>query len=90
MKPQALREALLRAGVGVEEPAQPAFTKAELYTLGLTGTPDARCRRLALQRALDLPANLSTNALLGVLNAITTPAVVEELISRCAAGEEEL
>lgn len=91
MRPEVLREALLRAGVGIEEaPAPPRFTKATLYALGLTGTPDAKTRRLALQRALDLPANLSANALLGVLNVLTTPEEAEELISRCAPAEEEL
>ncbi len=93
MKPEVLRQALLRAGVGVETeeaPAKPRFPKADLYGLGLTGTPDAKSRRLALQKALGLPANLSANALLGVLNAITTPEEVEEVISRCAPEEKEL
>lgn len=91
MRPEVLRQALLRAGVGLEEaPRTTPFTKAVLYALGLSGTPDAKARRLALQAALGLPANLSANALAGVLNAVTTPAEVEELISRCAPGEEEL
>lgn len=91
MRPEVLRQALLRAGVGLEEaPRTTPFTKAVLYALGLSGTPDAKERRLALQAALGLPANLSANALAGVLNAVTTPAEVEELISRCAPGEEEL
>lgn len=91
MKPEVLRRALLRAGVGVEEgPREAPFTKAKLYALGLSGTPDAKGRRLALQRALELPENLSANALAAVLNAVTTPEEVEELISRCAAEEKEL
>lgn len=91
MRPEVLRQALLRAGVGLEEaPRTTPFTKAVLYALGLSGTPDAKARRLALQAALGLPANLSANALAGVLNAVTTPAEVEELISRCVPGEEEL
>lgn len=93
MKPEVLRQALLRAGVGVEETPRGTknpFTKARLYALGLTGTPDARERRLALQRELDLPENLSANALAAVLNAIATPEEVEEAISRCAGAEKEL
>lgn len=91
MKPEILRRALLRAGVGVEEePREAPFTKAKLYALGLSGTPDAKGRRLALQRALELPENLSANALAAVLNAVTTPEEVEGLISRCAAEEKEL
>lgn len=91
MRPEVLRQALLRAGVGVEEaPRERPFTKAVLYTLGLSGTPGAKQRRLALQKALGLPANLSANALAAVLNAIATPGEVEELISRCGDGEKEL
>lgn len=88
MPPGVLRQALLRAGVGVEEtPREKPFTKADLYALGLSGTPQAKERRLALQRAMDLPENLSANALLGVLNVISTPAEVEEILSRCGGGE---
>ena len=84
MSPDVLRQALLRAGVTLEgegetDKAQP-FTKAVLFDLGLTGTPEAKTRRLALQKALDLPANLSTNALLGVLNIVTTPDEVAGLL----------
>lgn len=91
MKPEVLRQALLRAGVGIEEdPRENPFTKARLYALGLSGTPDAKERRRALQRALDLPENLSANALSAVLGAVTTPDEVKELISRCGAEEKEL
>lgn len=91
MRPEVLRQALLRAGVGMDEtPQEPAFTKATLYALGLTGTPDAKGRRRVLQKALDLPENLSTNALCAVLNAITNPSEVEGLLSRCPAEENEL
>lgn len=91
MRPEILRQALLRAGVGVEEaPREPQFTKAGLYSLGLTGVPDAKERRLALQKALGLPANLSTGALLAVLNAVSTRREVEEILSRCAGEEKEL
>ncbi len=93
MPPEVLRQALLRAGVGLEaeeEGAKNPFTKARLYALGLTGVPGARERRLALQKALDLPENLSTNALCALLGAITTPQEVEGLISRCHGGENKL
>lgn len=90
MRPEVLRQALLRAGVGLEEEREKPFTKAVLYALGLSGTPEAKQRRLALQAALGLPANLSANALTGVLNAITTPAEVEKLFFHCDTGEKEL
>lgn len=91
MRPEVLRQALLRAEVGVEEgPRRADFTKATLYALGLTGTPDAKERRQALQKALDLPENLSTNALCNLLNAITTRSEVEGLLSRCPVKENKL
>ena len=49
-----------------------AITKTDLYELGLTGRPDSRSRRLALQKKLGLPEHLSTNALLTALNCLYT------------------
>ena len=54
------------------EPEREPITKTDLYELGLTGRPDSRERRRALQKALGLPDNLSTNALLTALNCIIT------------------
>ncbi|MBR6120320.1 MAG: DUF4093 domain-containing protein [Oscillospiraceae bacterium] len=49
-----------------------AITKTDLYELGLSGRPDSRSRRLALQKKLGLPEHLSTNALLTALNCLYT------------------
>ncbi|HIY16790.1 MAG TPA: DUF4093 domain-containing protein [Candidatus Intestinimonas stercorigallinarum] len=76
MSPAVLEEVLRRAGATFLEeppggsPPRTAITKADLYLLGLTGTPDSARRRAALLRHLDLPEHLSTNALLSVLNAL--------------------
>ena len=76
MSPAVLEEVLRRAGATFLEeppggsPPRTAITKADLYLLGLTGTPDSARRRAALLRHLDLPEHLSTNALLPVLNAL--------------------
>ncbi len=80
MSPNVLREVLLRAGVTQEAPRAPAFTKATLYELGLTGVPDAATRRKRLKKALDLPQRLSTNSLMGLLNALTSPQEVARLL----------
>lgn len=48
------------------------ITKTDLYELGLTGRPDSKEKCKALQKALGLPENLSTNALLTALNCIIT------------------
>lgn len=83
MPPAVLLEALRRCGA-LEAPPPPApqiaFTKADLFALGLTGTPSAKTRRLRLQSALNLPSNLSTTALLKLLNTLTTPEEVAKLL----------
>ena len=48
------------------------ITKTDLYELGLSGRPDSREKRRALQKRLGLPENLSANALLTALNCIMT------------------
>lgn len=59
-----------------------AITKTDLYELGLSGRPDSKVKRKALQKQLGLPENLSTNALLTALNCITTrEAFLERLQS---------
>lgn len=55
------------------------ITKADLYRLGLSGTPDSGARRAELQRRLGLPKRMSANALLEVLNLITTMEQLEAL-----------
>ena len=47
-------------------------TKAELYALGLSGRPDSAARRKKLLQMLDLPENLSANALLEAVNSLYT------------------
>ena len=84
MTPAVLLQALRNAGATIiDEPVGAAIgrqpdaesieiTKTDLYELGLTGRPDSKERRRALQKALGLPENLSTNALLTALNCVTT------------------
>lgn len=88
MSPAVLEEVLRRAGATfLEEPAggsvpKEPITKADLYLLGLSGTPDSARRRSALLRHLDLPEHMSANALLPVLNALyDREAFLEEAAS---------
>ena len=55
-----------------------SITKTDLYDLGLSGGPDSREKRRALQKRLKLPDKLSANALLTALNCILTR---EELLT---------
>lgn len=66
-----LKEALLRAGVGMEgEMPFPVhrITKTDLFFCGLSGGPASTQKRAALLKRLSLPEHLSANALLEVLN----------------------
>ena len=52
-------------------PVSGGITKADLFALGLSGGTGSAQKRQDLLKALELPANLSPNALLDVLNCIT-------------------
>ncbi len=83
MSPQVLEAALRRAGAtlaGEEGPirAGAGLSPADLFALGLAGTPQASQRRQALLKALDLPQHMTSNALLEAMNLLYTR---EELLS---------
>ena len=85
---EILTEAFHKAGIGVEEKEGPSdpITKADLFALGLSGTPDAAGRRLALQKRLGFPERMSANALLGAVNVLYT----KEEFYRLAKAEIDL
>ena len=88
MKPAVLLEALRRCGAtfldgdGAQSRAgREPITKADLLELGLAG-PGSAARRQALQKQLRLPAHLTANGLLEVLNLLYTREELEDEISR--------
>lgn len=86
MKPSVLEEILRRAGAQTDRPRETApLTKADLFKNGLSGTNDAARRRLALQRHLGLPDNISANALLQALNCLYSR---EEVLSALYSLQE--
>lgn len=86
MPPAVLLEAIRRSGATLEDSEAPVredrLTKAELYAAGLTGTPGAAGRRQMLLRELSLPSQLSSNALLDVLNALLSREAFFRLTER--------
>lgn len=76
MRPEVLLETLARAGAtfldGEGESAlrKEPITKADLFTLGLTGGPDSSAKRQTLLKKLDLPEHLTPNAMLETLNLL--------------------
>ena len=67
-------------------PAKSGITKAELYEMGLSGSAGSTPRRLSLLKELQLPQQLSSNALLDVLNCIID---LESLTAMVESWEEE-
>lgn len=74
MKPDVIIRALTGAGVVFNEmgpgamPLSEPITKTDLFKLGLSGGPNSSEKRRKLTKMLDIPENISTNALLPVLN----------------------
>lgn len=81
MRPEIIIECLKRAGatfVGENDRTASGITKADFMELGLSGGKDSSQKRLAVLKHLQLPAHMSTNAMVQALNLLCTK---EELIS---------
>lgn len=94
MRPETILEALRRAGATFEQAddnvvAQAAapITKADFYEWGLSGRPDSAQRRVAVLKALDLPARMTANALLEFINAVGTREQIEDVLQQFAKGD---
>ena len=85
MRPEVLRQALIRAGATIENaesgetPGGEPITKTDFFCWGLSGGADSARKRALLIKALGLPERLSAGALLEVLNALYTKPEFEAL-----------
>jgi ribonuclease M5 len=89
MTPEIILHALRAAGATLDAADARkggGLTKADLYALGLSGGAHSAALRTKLQRALALPTQMSANALLQVLNVLTTR---EELAALLRTIEQE-
>ena len=83
MPPEVLLDSLRRAGVTPDAAREePRLTKADLYAAGLSGRPDSSSRRTWLLKELSLPARLSPNALLDVLNVLISGEEFANLVNK--------
>ncbi len=81
MRPETIRKALEDCGALSETgERREGITHTDLYELGLSGTEGSRERRKALLKALELPEQMQTNALLDAVNLLYTR---EEFIAYC-------
>ena len=97
MTSQVLLEALRRCGATfLEEDAlgerekKPPITKADFFAAGLSGGEGSVQRRQALLRQLGLPAGLTANGLLEVLNLLMDRETFFSLVQRLSAPGELL
>ena len=74
-----LEEALAPFADGGAKPRM-SLTKADFYALGLSGGEGSEAKRKTLARALNLPDNLSANALLEAMNLLITEEEFEKNI----------
>lgn len=76
MTPQVILDCLRRAGATLEgenvASHNAQITKTDMCNVGLSGGADSKRKRLALIKKLDLPAHMSSNALLQALNLLFT------------------
>jgi ribonuclease M5 len=93
MTPETLLNCLKAAGAAVENVTElertSEITHADLYDLGIAGRPDSRSRRLSLQKYLELPALMSTNALLTALNCLLTKEELKKALWRLESSTSQ-
>ena len=80
---EVILNAIRRSGatiLGEEAKPPQTITKADLFDLGLTGTPTAAELRKKLLRHLDMPSYLSTNAMLTALNCLYSLKELREIL----------
>ena len=80
---EVIINAIRRSGatiLGEEAKPPQTITKADLFDLGLTGTPNAAELRKKLLRHLDMPSYLSTNAMLTALNCLYSLKELKEIL----------
>ncbi len=90
MTTEVLVEALRRAGISCEtsgddvssDEPHTKITRADFYRAGLSGGPNSAAKRAALLAALGLPARMTANALLGVINDYMTWEAFCEFVLR--------
>ncbi len=93
VEPALVLQALRRAGVQLEEEPDGmksgGMTKADMYALGLSGTPESAKLRLRLLKRLELPERMTPNAMLDVLNALYSRVELAALLTELKAEKEE-
>jgi ribonuclease M5 len=72
----------------VQQKNEKMITKVDFFEDKLTGAPNSAARRAEICKALDLPHDMTPNALLAALNMLLGYEKYKELINRIFEGEE--
>ena len=82
MSPEIIREALKKSGVreGKERKIDKRITKNDMFLFGFSGMENSTLKRKALLKKLELPENLTSSALLDVINNLYTYEEFSEVI----------
>lgn len=79
---KALRDAGCEIDDEIKDLKNSDITKADLYMLGLSGGKDSSILRQKLANTIDIPAKISANMLLDVLNRLYTYDELVEIVQR--------
>lgn len=72
MRDEVIIEAVKNSGaMETSHGIEPLLTKKDMYELGLSGHADSKAKRAVLMKKLNLPENLSANALLDAINGLS-------------------
>ena len=63
------------------------LTKADMYALGLSGGPNSEARRKELSLLLDIPDNLSANALLEAICLLITKEEFDRAVAALSQAD---
>ena len=72
----------------IQQKSEKMITKVDFFEDKLTGAPNSAARRAEICKALDLPHDMTPNALLAALNMLLGYEKYKELINRIFEGEE--
>ncbi|MDR0931236.1 MAG: DUF4093 domain-containing protein [Clostridiales bacterium] len=67
---------------GVDADVKGAITKQDFYDIGLIGKDNSHAMRREVMQQMGLPLRLSTNALIDVLNRLTTLDELKEMVGK--------
>lgn len=91
MDTETLEKALIKSGVTVQKTDKkaPKITKTDMFIAGLSGNANSSQKRKALLKRLNLPENLSSSAMLDILNTLFSREEFSEVVNKWQAEETE-